>query len=122
MNKLFEQYDKQCHRIIYIKVDEFNEILANTKAGVMVLHRNISLHNNYQAYLDNCRIAYEVPLNIEQYEKRYFMAKCSSVTKNNTPAHVSICQALGLKSVAYEWAKDSYGRQLSDELEVRYTI
>lgn len=122
MDKLFEKYDKNCQRIIYIKVDEFNKILTNAKAGVSVLHRNVELHNNYQAYLDNCGINYEVPLSIEKYEERYFMAKCSSVTENNKPAYASICKALGLKSVAYEWAKDYYGRQLSDELEVRYTV
>lgn len=53
MNNAFEQYDKNCQRIIFIKVDHFNKILSDAKAGVTILHRNMELHNNYQAYLDN---------------------------------------------------------------------
>ena len=122
MNNAFEQYDKNCQRIIFIKVDHFNKILSDAKAGVTILHRNMELHNNYQAYLDNCKNSYEVPLSLDMYEERYFMAKCPSVTKDNKPACASICKALGLKSVAYEWAEDYHGKKLNDELEVRYTV
>lgn len=68
MNNAFEQYDKNCQRIIFIKVDHFNKILSDAKAGVTILHRNMELHNNYQAYLDNCKNSYEVPLSLDMYE------------------------------------------------------
>lgn len=122
MNKEFEKYDKDCQRTIYITVDAFNKLLAQADAGVTFLHRDEALYGKYEACLDSCEQGYETPLSMEMYEARYFTEKCSSITEDNKPAYASICKALGLRSIACEWAKDSYGRQLNDELEVRYRI
>ena len=43
MNNAFEQYDKNCQRIIFIKVDHFNKILSDAKAGVTILNKKTKL-------------------------------------------------------------------------------
>ena len=66
--------------------------------------------------------SYEVPVSKSIFEEKYFKAKCSVETAVNTPGCVLVCNALGLRSVSYEWAKDYYGRQLNDEIELKYHI
>lgn len=122
MNKDFAKYDKESQRVVFIKIDTFNEILKKANAGVQVICRDVELHNSYQEYLNNCGNCFDVPIGIKKYEERYFTKKCSVVTERNIPACISICKALGFKSVAYEWAKDYYGRQLDDEIEVKYRV
>lgn len=42
--------------------------------------------------------------------------------EDEIPACIKICEALGIKTVSYEWSKDYYGRQNSDEIKLTYTI
>lgn len=120
MNKDFKKYDKNCQRKVYIKIDDFNKILSST--GIMFSYRNMALHNKYQAYLETCMKCYTVPVGFDIYEKKYFSEKFSVIAPDNKPVEASICKALGIRSIAFEWAKDSYGRLLNDELEVRYRV
>jgi len=64
------------------------------------------------------------PLSLHMYEARYFNAKCSveNYNEDEIPACIKICEALGIKTVSYEWSKDYYGRQNSDEIKLTYTI
>ena len=118
----FKKYDKESQRTIYIKTETYNKILANANASVRVVSRDVELHNQYNAYCRNCEIDNETPLCEYDYEKKYFMCSCSFETYENAPATLLMSKALDVMAISVKYAKDYYGRQTDDELEVRYHI
>ena len=124
MNKEFKKYDQKAHRIAYIGIETLNKILHEANAKIVFITRDVELSNCYQAYLENIKEEIIPPLSLHMYEARYFNAKCSveNYNEDEIPACIIICEALGIKTVSYEWSKDYYGRQNSDEIKLTYTI
>lgn len=122
MIKEFKKYDKEAQRTVYIKTETFNKILAEANAAVRVIPRDVEIHNQYQAYLHNCKATGEKPLSKFEYSKTYVFCSCSFETYENAPSGIIISKALGIKSVKVKYAKDYYGRMTDDELEVTYRI
>ena len=119
----FKKYDKQSLRTVYIKTEIFNKMLANANASIKVIPRDVELQEYYEAYLKDCKILNKPPLSKANYEKEYFFISCSFKTyEENVPSEILLEKALDVHSIRVEYAKDSYGKNIDDELKITYRI
>ena len=115
----FQKYDKYSQRILYIKTETFNALLASINAPIRVVPRDVEQHNRYEIYRQDCESSGKTPLCELDYNK-YSPCPCGFEIYENATAESLISKALGVKAVKVKYAKDWYGRMTDDELEVTY--
>ncbi len=120
MNKAFKEYDKEARRILYIKTENFNKMLADANAAVRVVPHDVEIRNQYNAYLHDCEVYDEEPLSEYEYGKAYGYCRCSFETRENADAGLLMAKALGVKTISVKYAEDYFGRMTDDELELYY--
>lgn len=120
MAEQFKVLDKNATHTIQITTKEFNQLISELGGSPRVIPRDEALEEEYQTYL--CSSGDKPPVSKDVYEERYFYCACvfDNPDPENRPAEMVMGDLLGVKSLSVCYAKDYWGRNMNDTLELRY--